>query len=120
MSRVKLSLYRLTDPARMAEAYRQRMQTTLAPSESLLFAKSSGALVWQGELVLDDSEDSEIRQSGPRTHGAFAQNLRRSFRAGTLFDRRPGRGGRPIKTERTKNRAGFRTACGTMVHVFGS
>jgi uncharacterized protein YfaS (alpha-2-macroglobulin family) len=55
--RVRIELYRLTDPAAFADAYRQRLQTSLAPSESLAFARSNGQLVWQGEMVLDNGDD---------------------------------------------------------------
>jgi len=60
VARARVMLYRIADPAHMADAYRQRMQTTLAPSESLTFARDNGQLIWQGELVFDDSEDSKF------------------------------------------------------------
>ena len=52
--RAKVSLFRIDDPAKMAEAFRQRMLTSLAPSENLVFAKDKAQLVWQDNLVLDD------------------------------------------------------------------
>jgi len=64
VERVKILLYRVTDPARMADAYRQRMQTTLAPSESMTFAKDNGQLAWQGELALIDNDDVETANQG--------------------------------------------------------
>jgi uncharacterized protein YfaS (alpha-2-macroglobulin family) len=63
VARVRIALYRISDPARMAEAYRQRLQTTLAPSESLAFAKANGQLVWQGELILDESGGKSANQN---------------------------------------------------------
>lgn len=54
VTRAKVSLFRITDPARMAEAYRQRLLTSLAPSENLAYAKDKVQLVWQDDLVLDD------------------------------------------------------------------
>jgi uncharacterized protein YfaS (alpha-2-macroglobulin family) len=63
-AKVTLELYRITDPAKMAEAWNQRLQTTLAPSESLYFARANGTLVWKGALtpeqVLDKSTISKI------------------------------------------------------------
>ena len=64
VERAKIMLYRLSDPARMADAYRQRMQTTLAPSESMTFAKDNGQLVWQGEFTLIDNDDVETANQG--------------------------------------------------------
>ncbi len=63
VARIHATLYRFTDPAKMAEAYRQRMQTTLAPSESLYYAQHNGQLVWQGELVIDDGGDKYANHS---------------------------------------------------------
>jgi len=58
--KVSLELFRITDPAAMAEAWEQRMQTTLAPSESLYFARDKGASVWKGSLTPDDAPDSGV------------------------------------------------------------
>ncbi|MGE3622561.1 MAG: hypothetical protein AB7H77_01625, partial [Bdellovibrionales bacterium] len=74
---VKMELYRLTDPARMAEAYRQRMQTTLAPTESLTFAKENGKLIWQSTLKLSLKQDEgffnrSLEHSVPLKQGAGA------------------------------------------------
>ena len=60
--RAKVELYRITDPAMMVSAYRQRQQASLAPSESLTFARDKGQLVWQGELVFD--ADDKFANSG--------------------------------------------------------
>ena len=60
-----IELYRITDPALMAEAWRQRLQTTLAPSESSYFARNKGKLVWQGELALGDTPNKAIEQKVP-------------------------------------------------------
>lgn len=57
--RVHIVLYRLTDPAAMASAWRQRRQTTLAPSESIFFARDKGQLVWEGDLVLKNEKDDK-------------------------------------------------------------
>ncbi|HUY69379.1 MAG TPA: hypothetical protein VMV79_08780, partial [Alphaproteobacteria bacterium] len=54
IARVHIQLYRVEDPAAMAEAYRQRLQASLAPSESLAFARTHGKLMWQGEMALGE------------------------------------------------------------------
>jgi hypothetical protein len=56
-AKIKVELYRITDPARMVEAWNQRLQTTLAPSESIYFARDNGALVWESELMLSPVPD---------------------------------------------------------------
>ena len=57
---VTLELYRITDPTHMVEAWNQRLQTTLAPSESLYFARHNGALVWKGEIAPANTGDQNI------------------------------------------------------------
>ena len=54
---VLVELYRITDPAHMAEAWNQRMQTTLAPSESLYFARHNGSLSWKKDLTPGGQQD---------------------------------------------------------------
>ena len=53
VQQAKIELFRLTDPARMVEAWAQRMQTILAPSESATFARANGTLIWQGAVAFD-------------------------------------------------------------------
>ena len=62
---VKLELFRISDSARMAEAWSQRMQTTLAPSESATYARTNGTSVWQSELTLDDAADKNTEAKVP-------------------------------------------------------
>lgn len=61
--RVHVMLYRLTDPAHIAEAFRQRMQTAIAPTESLTFAKTNGQLVWEDDLSLDEEDENFANQA---------------------------------------------------------
>jgi uncharacterized protein YfaS (alpha-2-macroglobulin family) len=58
----KLELYRIADPQQMAEAWNQRMQTALAPSEVATFARSNGTSVWQSELSFGDAPDESVEQ----------------------------------------------------------
>jgi uncharacterized protein YfaS (alpha-2-macroglobulin family) len=59
---VKLELFRITDPARMVEAWKQRKQTLLAPSEAATFARTNGVLVWQGNVSVKSNDDELIDQ----------------------------------------------------------
>ncbi len=65
VTRARLELYRIRDTARMAEAWRQRLQTTLAPSESAYFARHNGELLWQGEIVMGDTPNTSLEQKVP-------------------------------------------------------
>ena len=58
--KVTLELYRITDPSHMAEAWMNRLQTTLAPSESIYFAKHNGALVWKKDVTPEAIADKNI------------------------------------------------------------
>jgi uncharacterized protein YfaS (alpha-2-macroglobulin family) len=59
---VHVELYRLTDPGLMAEAWEQRAQTDLAPSESAYFARHNGQLMWQGDLIYDAVPDKIVER----------------------------------------------------------
>ncbi len=59
---VKLELFRLTDPARMVEAWERRRQTALAPSETATYARTNGTLVWQGKTTFDFVPDALVDQ----------------------------------------------------------
>jgi len=65
VSRAKVELYRIEDAALMAEGWRQRLQTTLAPSESAYFARNKGRLLWQGEIVLENAPNKTVEQKVP-------------------------------------------------------
>jgi hypothetical protein len=58
VSDVKLELFRINDPAHMAEAWLRRRQTLLAPSETTTFARTNGQLVWQGQIKFDSGPDT--------------------------------------------------------------
>ena len=62
---VHLELYRIGDPAMMASAWRDRQQTTLAPSESATFGHDHGQAIWSGELVLGDTLNKTLEQTVP-------------------------------------------------------
>ena len=57
---VTVELFRIDDPAKMAEAWSQRSQTALAPSESLYFARHNGASVWKKDIVPDAVPDKSV------------------------------------------------------------
>ena len=59
---VHVELFHITDPAASGEAWRQRLQTTLAPSESVYFAKHNGSLVWQQDIELDKTPNINVEQ----------------------------------------------------------
>lgn len=59
-SAVTVELFRISDPAKMAEAWGQRLQTALVPSESLYFARQNGALVWKKEIEPENLADKNI------------------------------------------------------------
>lgn len=61
--KVMLELYRITDPAKMADAWTQRLQTTLAPSESLYVARQNGELMWKQNIVPESIPDHYIESS---------------------------------------------------------
>ncbi|MFY9287671.1 MAG: hypothetical protein WAO98_04125 [Alphaproteobacteria bacterium] len=63
--KVKIELYRISEPQKMVEAWRQRMQTSLAPSESAYFARHNGKLLWQSDLVMGDIPNKNIEQKIP-------------------------------------------------------
>ncbi len=83
VGRVHIALYRVTEPSDMAAAWRQRLQTNLAPSESMTFASTHGTSVWQGDLVLNDLTDKSVHNkmtefnvplravAGPLPHGLY-------------------------------------------------
>ncbi len=48
---VTLELFKVTDPASLAEAWQQRLQTTLAPSETLYFVRNKGQLIVKKNLT---------------------------------------------------------------------
>ena len=60
---VALELYRITDATHIVEAWNQRLQTTLAPSESLYFARHNGTLVWKGEVTSPKTADQNIEST---------------------------------------------------------
>jgi uncharacterized protein YfaS (alpha-2-macroglobulin family) len=59
---VRLELYHITDPEVMAEAWRQRRQASLAPSESATFAHDHGQLVWSRSLDLSGDSNKTLEQ----------------------------------------------------------
>lgn len=61
--RVHLELYHITDPAMMVSAWRDRQQTTLAPSESATFGHDHGQLVWGGDMELNPTPNKSSEQS---------------------------------------------------------
>jgi uncharacterized protein YfaS (alpha-2-macroglobulin family) len=61
--KARLELYRITDPAKMAEAWRQRLQTTLAPTESAYFARHNGQLIWRGDTALPNKPNKVLQQT---------------------------------------------------------
>lgn len=62
---VEIEFYRVSDPAAMAQAWRERQQVTLAPSESLYLAQHRGQLLWKGGLVLGDTPNQALEQKIP-------------------------------------------------------
>jgi len=64
-TRAKIEFYQITDTAQMVEAWRQRAQSTLAPSESAYFARTNGKLIWQGEIALADMPNKMLEQKIP-------------------------------------------------------
>lgn len=56
--RLSGELYAVTDTSAMAEAWQQRLQTTLAPSESATFARTHGTLVKKWERDLENNPDT--------------------------------------------------------------
>ncbi|HEU0117555.1 MAG TPA: hypothetical protein VFR09_02875 [Alphaproteobacteria bacterium] len=74
VSHAKIELYRITDPAHIAEAWRQRSQIMLAPSESAYFARHNGQLLWQSDIVLDDASNKTLEQKLP-LHAALNGNV---------------------------------------------
>lgn len=78
VARAKVTLYRISDPDQMAEAFRQRRLATLAPSESLYFAKTSTQPLWQDELVLSTDESKSANRNLEHTvplHAALGDKL---------------------------------------------
>lgn len=59
---VHVDLYQITDLAALGEAWRQRLQTTLAPSESVYFAKHNGMVVGQQDIELATHPNAKIEQ----------------------------------------------------------
>ena len=72
IGQVKLELFRVADPAQMADAWSQRLQTTLAPSESATYARNHGSLVWQGALTLPVNNDHRVEAPVPLGTDALA------------------------------------------------
>lgn len=68
----KLELFRIKDPARMAEAWSLRAQTALAPSETATFAHAHGELVWQGAQSFEDKPDEGNEKQIPLPANAEA------------------------------------------------
>ncbi|MDX2028430.1 MAG: hypothetical protein SFW62_07320 [Alphaproteobacteria bacterium] len=60
-----IELYRVSDPAFMAQAWREKQQTSLAPSESAYLARERGTLLWKGALVLGDARNQDMEQKIP-------------------------------------------------------
>lgn len=48
--RASIEIFRITDPAAMAQAWQDRAQTTLAPTESLYIARTKGQAVWHSVI----------------------------------------------------------------------
>jgi uncharacterized protein YfaS (alpha-2-macroglobulin family) len=63
--RVHLELIRITDPSLMAAAWRDRQQTTLAPSESATFGHDHGQVAWSGDLVLGAALNKTLEKEIP-------------------------------------------------------
>lgn len=67
--KVDIDLYRITDPAKLAEAWNSRLQTTLAPSESLYFASHNGEkqghMQVEPEKIADKSVTTKLDFSAP-------------------------------------------------------
>jgi uncharacterized protein YfaS (alpha-2-macroglobulin family) len=57
---VHLELFRVTDLNAMVDAWRQRLQTTLAPSESATYAQNHGQSIWQDTLTLDTAPNQPL------------------------------------------------------------
>lgn len=58
--KVMVDLYRITDPAKMLEAWSQRLQTALAPSESLYFARHNGVLIAKKDVTPEPVLDASV------------------------------------------------------------
>ncbi|MER2520750.1 MAG: hypothetical protein ABTQ34_08705 [Bdellovibrionales bacterium] len=72
VAKAKLELFRIKDPARMAEAWSLRAQTSLAPSETATFAHANGELIWQGSLVFEGKPDEGNEKQVPLPENAEA------------------------------------------------
>ena len=53
----QLTLYRIADHNNFAAAYQQFAQASLAPSESLTYAREHGAQIWQNKLAFDPARN---------------------------------------------------------------
>lgn len=62
MGLIHVELYRITEIAAMGDAWRQRLQTTLAPSESVYFAKHNGQLIAQQDVELKTIPNKDVEQ----------------------------------------------------------
>lgn len=65
VTRARVKLYRVSEPTFMMEAWQQRLQITLAPSESIYFANDKGKLIWQGDLILREKPNNLVEQKVP-------------------------------------------------------
>lgn len=77
-NKITVELYRISDSAKMAEAWNQRRQTTLVPTESLYFAKQNGALIWTKDVAPEANSDRPVITKidlGKEAHPDFPPGL---------------------------------------------
>jgi uncharacterized protein YfaS (alpha-2-macroglobulin family) len=65
LAKAQIEIYQVTDTGSLTDAWRQRDQLILAPSESAYFARHNGKLLWQGELALPDAPNQTGEQKIP-------------------------------------------------------
>lgn len=63
ISQIHVELYLITDLKAMGAAWQQRLQTTLAPSESVAFAQQQGQLIGQQDLDLKTNPNKDVEQA---------------------------------------------------------
>ncbi|MDD3287795.1 MAG: hypothetical protein PHX43_02145 [Alphaproteobacteria bacterium] len=61
----RLTLYRVSNPDLYPLAWKQYQQSSLAPSESLTFARENGQQFWQSDLVLSDAPNQTQKTDIP-------------------------------------------------------